>query len=90
MRKIDVLIGVLIGLLGAVIGSFIFIEVFTKYTFMEGILIMKSEGNLGKIITLGAILNLIIFFILLKKNKEMLARGVVLGTIILTIITLFV
>jgi len=90
MKKIDILFGVLIGLLGATLGSFIFIEVFTKYTFTEGILIMKSEGNLGKIITLGAILNLIIFFVLLKKNKEMLARGVVLGTIILTIITLFV
>jgi hypothetical protein len=45
---------------------------------------------LGKIITLGAIVNLVLFFILLKFNKELMARGVVLGMILLTVITLIV
>lgn len=90
MKKIDILLGALIGILSSAIGSFIFIEFFTGYTFIEGIKIMKFEGQLGKIITLGSILNVLIFFVLLKFNKEMLARGVILGTIILTLITLFV
>lgn len=90
MKKIDLLIGVFIGIAASVIGSFIFIEAFTNYGFMEGIGTIRAQGNLGKVITLGAILNLIVFFILLKFDKELMARGVVLGTIILTIITLFV
>ena len=51
---------------------------------------MKSQGNLGKIITLGSILTLIAFGILLKMNKEMMARGVVLAVIALAILTLFI
>lgn len=51
---------------------------------------MKSQGFLGKLMTLGAVLNIGVFFFLLKIKKELMARGVVLATIILTIITLFI
>jgi ABC-type transport system involved in cytochrome c biogenesis permease subunit len=87
---IDMLIGVCISILATTIGSFVFIEMYTEYHFIDGIQALKSQGLLGKIITLGAILNLISFFILLKLNKEAMARGIVFGTILLTIITLFV
>lgn len=90
MKKIDLLYGIIIGLLGAFLGSFLFITMFTDFDFIEGVNAMKTQGKLGKLITIGAILNLFIFFFLLKKNKEMLARGVVFGTIILTFVTLFV
>lgn len=90
MNKIDLLYGILIGIIASIIGSYIFIVVFTEYTFLYGIQAMKLKGHLGKIITLGAILNLIIFFGLLKFDKELMARGVILAMIILTIVTLFV
>lgn len=90
MRKIDLLYGILIGLLGAFIGCFLFITLFTDFDFLDGVHAMKAEGKLGKLITIGAILNLFIFFFLLKQKREMLARGVVFGTIILTFVTLFV
>ena len=90
MKKSDLIIGMLIGVVAALLGSFIFITAFTGYTYMDGLRIMKSEGHLGKIITLGAIMNLIAFFILLHYKKELMARGVVLATILLTIVTLFV
>jgi hypothetical protein len=73
-----------------VVGSYIFIEVFTEYNFIEGIKILRFQGKLGKIISLGSILNIIVFFLLLKFNKELMARGVILGTILLTIITLLI
>ena len=87
MKKTDLLIGFLIGLASALLGMFIFLELFTEQGFAEGISLMKQEGHLGKVITLGAILNIIVFFILLKKKKEMMARGVVLATIVLAIAT---
>ena len=90
MKKIDLLIGVVIGLVACAIGSYIFIAIFTDFSFTEGIHIMKMQENLGKLITLGAILNLIIFFLLLKANRELMARGVVLAMFILTIITVIV
>jgi hypothetical protein len=90
MKKIDLFYGFVIGVIASIIGSYIFIVAFTPYSFLGGIQILKFEGKLGKIITLGAILNLLIFFGLLKYNKELLARGVILAMFILTIITLFV
>lgn len=90
MKKSNFLAGVLIGFIAPVIGSFIFIESFTPYHFMDGIAIFKTQHVLGKIITLGAILNIATFFLLLQFNKELMARGIILATILLTIITLFI
>lgn len=90
MKKTDLLIGLFIGIIASVIGSYIFIEVFSEYNFIEGIKILRFQGKLGKIISLGSILNIIVFFLLLKFNKELMARGVILGTILLTIITLLI
>ncbi|MGH2665759.1 hypothetical protein [Flavobacterium sp.] len=90
MKKTDLLIGTLIGLATTLIGVYAYLTFFVKIDFIEGIKGMKSEGHLGKVITLGAILNIIAFFILLRIDKELMARGVVLATILLTIVTLFV
>ena len=90
MNKIDLLYGFVIGILASILGSFIFITFFTNYSFLGGIQIMKFEGKLGKLITLGSILDLVAFGILLKLNKELMARGVVLAVIILTLVSLFV
>ena len=70
MNKKDLIIGFLIGIVGAVVGCFIFLEFFTEYGFIKGFTVMKNAGILNKVITLGAILNLIIFFILLQKNNH--------------------
>jgi hypothetical protein len=90
MKTRDLIIGVLLSLVTCGFGSFVFIELFTGMDFYRGIEFYKANGLLGKIITLGAILNLILFFVLLKKQKEIMARGVILGLILLTIMTLFV
>lgn len=90
MKKIDLLYGTLIGFVATFIGTFLFFELFTDYHFSEGIQRMKAMGFLGKAITMGAIMNLICFFTLLKFNKDLMARGVILATILLTLITLFV
>jgi hypothetical protein len=90
MNKTDLFIGFLIGFATTFFGSYIFITFFTEFNFITGIEIMKSQGNLGKIITLGSILTLIAFGVLLKMNKETMARGVVLAVIIMAIITMFI
>ena len=82
--------GCIIGLLSALAGAYLFIYFFTDFDFIDGINSLKAAEQLGKLITLGAILNIIIFFILLKLEKEIIARGIVLASILLAIITIFV
>lgn len=90
MKKIDLLYGTIIGFVTTLLGVFLFLKFKAHYDFSDGISGLKSQGILGKVITLGAILNIIAFFILLKLNKELMARGVVFATILLAVITLFV
>lgn len=88
-NKIDLFIGFGIGILASVLGCYFFITFFTDFDFVTGVQNMKSEGKLGKLITLGSILDLAVFTILLKMNKDFMARGVVLAVICITIYTLF-
>ncbi|WP_298140443.1 hypothetical protein [Flavobacterium sp.] len=89
MKKTDLFIGLIIGLISAFVGSYLFLKTQTEYDLIEDFSIIKNEGILGKVMALGAVLNIIMFFILLKKNKELMARGVVMATIILALTTLF-
>jgi hypothetical protein len=81
MNKSDLFIGAILSMLTSVL-------VFTNFTVIEGLQMLWSAGKLGKLLSLGALINLVLFFALLKKNKELMARGVVLGSIVLTLITL--
>ncbi|WP_396193020.1 hypothetical protein [Flavobacterium sp.] len=90
MKKTDLLIGFFIGLVSTFIGAYLFLKVKTKYDLIDDFNLLRIEGILGKVFVLGAILNIVVFYILLKKNKEMMARGVILATIILALSTLFI
>ena len=89
MKKTDLLIGIVIGLVTALAGSLLFIILFIDNNIEIGIGKVQASDNLGKIITLGAVLNLIVFFTLLHYKKDLMARGVILATILLAIATLF-
>jgi len=90
MKKTDLFYGLIIGLTTSLIGIYLFIFIFTPYSFIGGLQLLQFEGELGKIISLGAILNIGIFFGLLKFKKETMAKGIILSIILLTIITLFI
>ena len=90
MNKTALISGFIIGVLASILGSYIYLKLFLNLDFIVGIHTVKTQGQLGKIITLGSILDLIVFAVLLKLNKEIIARGVVLAVIIITIFTFFV
>ena len=90
MNKKDLFLGFILGFVTTLLGSYIFITLFTDFTFTSGIQIMHSQGKLGKITTLGTILTLITFGVLLKLNREKMARGVVLAVITMAFLTLFI
>ena len=90
MKKIALFYGLIIGLTTSLIGIYLYIYIFTPYSFLGGLQLLKFEGKLGEIITLGTILNIGMFFGLLKYKKETMAKGIILTIILLTIITLFI
>jgi len=90
MEKKDLAIGFIIGVGCIILGTFLFLVFFTEFSSLNDLKIINENGVLGKVMALGAILNIAAFYILLQNKKELMARGVILATIVLAIITVFV
>ncbi|EAQ39131.1 hypothetical protein MED134_00890 [Dokdonia sp. MED134] len=90
MKK-DILIGIIIGLLANTIGVLIFsfyIGTTQDRTLTNVLQTALAEGRLGKIMAIGAVLNLVAFFGLLRQGQDARARGVLLMTIAMAFVTM--
>ncbi len=88
MIKKEIFIGVIVGLITNAIGLFLAaILLGNGDSFLTVIKAAASEGFLGKLISLGAILNLVAFFIFIKKKQDYRARGILLITVFIAIFT---
>ena len=90
MNKKDIFLGFIIGIFTSLLGSYMFITFFTIFDISSGIQTIKENGYLGKVITLGTTLDLAVFAVLLKKDKEYMAGGIILAVIVLAISTLLI
>jgi len=87
MKK-EIAIGFLVAIFATAAGIFLYLEYFSRFGFEETIKLIK-EGNLqGKILTLAALPNLLVFFIYIRKKQDYRARGVLLATILIALSTL--
>ena len=90
MKK-DILIGIIVGLIANTVGALLFCLYIssTQNRSVEDVIETAiSEGTLGKIIAIGAVLNLLAFFGLLRQQQDLRARGVLLTTIAIALITM--
>lgn len=91
MNKKDVVIGIIVGLVANAIGLYFAALLLGKgddpFTVIAA---AKTEGFLGKLVSLGAILNLIAFFVFIKKKQDYRARGVLLATLLIAIFTFII
>ena len=88
MIKKELFIGMIIGLIANFIGLYLAsILLGNSDDFFEVIKSAQAEGFLTKLISLGAVLNLIAFFIFIKKNQDYRARGVLLITVLVAVFT---
>ena len=88
MVRKEVLVGLIVGILANALGLFLSATLLGKGE--DFIMVLKSaaaEGFSGKQISLGAVLNLIAFFIFIKKKQDYRARGVLLATILVAVFT---
>ncbi|OIQ27362.1 MAG: hypothetical protein BM564_12765 [Bacteroidetes bacterium MedPE-SWsnd-G2] len=87
-NKKELLIGCVVGLIANSFGLIFSIQIFGE-TDDYGATIKQAlaEGFFGKLVSLGALLNLIAFFVFLKKNQDKRAQGVLLITVIIALFT---
>ena len=87
MKK-EIFIGMFVGLIANSIGLIIAATLLGNGDVFTNVIKAASEvGFLGKLISLGAILNLIAFFIFIKKRQDYRARGVLLITVFIAVFT---
>ncbi|MGA1226192.1 MAG: hypothetical protein ACO3VF_02900 [Tamlana sp.] len=88
MIKKDIFIGMFVGLIANTMGLFLASSLLGKGDdFSMVIKAAANEGFLGKLISLGAILNLVAFFIFIRKKQDYRARGVLLITVFIAVFT---
>ena len=94
LNKKEVLFGLFSGFLANFLGMIITIIVLFQETNSSNIFKIINDSfldnSITKLISLGAILNLIVFFIFLKYDYEERARGVLLATFIIAILTIYI
>lgn len=88
MIKKEVFIGFIVGLIANTIGFIIAILVFGDgedlvMSFRQSL----AQGVFSKLVSMGALLNLVAFFMFIKLRRDYRARGVIMATIAVTIVT---
>jgi len=86
--KKDILIGILVSLFATAGGCFLYIEYFSKFSFTETLQLIQDGNLYGKILSIAAIPNLFVFFVFIKKKQDNRAKGVLITTIVIALITL--
>ena len=88
-NKKELLVVVFSGIISTFAGLILSILIiFENNSILEILKNAYYENFLGKLISLGAILNLLVFFVFIKKKQDQRAKGVLLLTIFLAIFTL--
>ena len=87
MKK-EILIGFIIGIIANISGSYLYIYFFSENNLENTLKMSQEQGITGSLIALGAVFNLLVFFVFLKKKQYYRARGVVLATVLAALIIL--
>jgi hypothetical protein len=65
-------------------GVVLYLELFSKYSYSQTFQMLEEGGMYGEVLSLGALSNLLVFFIYIKKR----AKGVLLATLCIAFVTL--
>lgn len=88
MIKKEIFIGFLVGVIANTVGFIIAILLFGNGEDLTTVFRQSlAQGFFSKLVSMGAILNLVVFFVFLKLKRDYRARGVILATITVTLVT---
>lgn len=86
MRNKETAIGVIIGLVLTFLGMSLYTLYFSEHNLLTSLKFLYQEKKLGALISLGALLNLPAFFVLIRKREYSIAYGLVGILIILVVV----
>ena len=89
MNKKEIIIGFIVGIIANSIGTLLYIILFSNFGIAETYKVAVQQGQLGSLLALGAILNLVAFFAFLKLNRDYRARGVLIATLLTALLILY-
>nr|WP_315126008.1 hypothetical protein [uncultured Capnocytophaga sp.] len=84
----DQLIGFVVGILANALGILAYILIFSKVSVRLTLLDAFYRDYLGKLIALGAVLDLAVFFFFLNRYENERARGVLIASMVLAFVIL--
>ena len=91
MKNKDIITGILIGLVASAVGLTLSLLFFgTGESINDSLNIALAQGVFAKLVSIGALLNLGAFFLFINTDKESQAKGVLIATIIVALITIIV
>lgn len=86
--KKEIVIGFIVGIIANTFGTVLYILLFSDLGIVETFNAAVSQGHIGSLLALGAILNLVAFFAFLRIKRDQRARGVMLATLVTALIIL--
>ena len=93
LNKKEILVGIFSGFLANIAGAIISVIILFQEIKISNILKILSDSIsdnfITKLISLGAVMNLIVFFVFLRYDCEEKARGVLIATFIIAILTIY-
>lgn len=84
----EILIGFIVGIVANAAGLYLYVFFFADFSFETTVQMAYKQHYLSSLITLGAILNFLPFFVFLKKKEIYRSRGVLLATLAATLLVL--
>jgi len=80
--KKEIIIGFVVGIIANTVGTLLYIVLFSDLSIIETYEAAVQQNHIGSLLALGAILNLIAFFLFLRIRRDQRAKGVLIATLL--------
>ena len=89
MKTKNILNGFISGLLASITGMILISVILSQVTLEESLIQLYYQKRLGSLISIGALINLPIFFIAIKKEKYDFSLGLILISLFFDVLITF-
>lgn len=89
MHKKELFIGFIVGIIANTVGTLLYILLFSEFGIIDTYNVAVEQGHIGSLLALGAILNLIAFFLFLRIRRDNRAKGVLISTILTALLIMY-
>lgn len=84
-----IVIGFLLSIFTTLAGSYVYLELATPEGFEKSWKMMIEGGLQSVVLSLGAIPNLLLFFVFIKRREDYKAKGVLIGVLLAALIVVY-